>query len=108
MFDLKHHFYAIHELRTLTQDTYKKAQQENTPEAWMVFKFIESEYLRFCDTGRRYLDSIPDPKMALALRLHYINGLNWRETALQMGDTRMRRQCRDFLRKAGRKNAWLL
>lgn len=64
---------------------------------------LERMYLNICDTARMLIDGIDDDAVAAALRLHYVNGLNWFQTSLCTGVPCIRRKCREFLRKGGGK-----
>ena len=94
----------IYTLRLQTRELGQKAANNNDYFVRSLFELNERLYLKACDLARCLIDDIDDDAVRLGLRLHYVNGICWHETALLTSDAKIRRKCHDFLRKEAKYN----
>lgn len=59
----------------------------------------EKVYLEACDDARKLFDTVEDADVAMALRLHYVNGMTWRDVAACVGVPTIHAKCKKILKQ---------
>ena len=96
---LQKFFSTIYALRIQTHELREKAAKNNDSLTLRLSELTEKLYLKACDTARILIDNIEDDAVRLGLRLHYVNGICWYETALLTSDAKIRQKCRKYIKE---------